>query len=146
MSDVPELIESIDVEIEQIDKINTPYSDGVAGRRENYNHVVRKTKITLPAQVVFGKTPSDEAITLFKSQLGPDEAIRGYMIMRFQDLADKGVALKRGDKIVKMGQLVVDLYVSHSTNDPAAHFSSIGGFTLLRVFFNDRNVVGGEAR
>ncbi len=139
------LIEPIEVTIEPIDKTNTQFSGGVNGKREPMNHIARSTAVILNAQVAFGKTMSDEQITQFKTALGPDETIRGYMIFLFKDLKDKGITLKRGDKVTKMGQLDVDLYLSHGTNDPAAHLSAIG-FTLVKVFFNDRNPVGGEAR
>ncbi len=137
MSDQPELIEPIDVIIEQIDKAATPYSSGLAGRREHMGNVQRKTAITLPAQVAFG----DVAMKTKFTQLGPDEQAKGYMVLRFIDLSNKGVTLKRGDKIIKLGQLDVEYFLLHSQGDPAAHFSSIG-FSLLRMFFGDRNPVG----
>lgn len=137
-----DLIEPVKVEIEQLDKVATPVSTGVAGRRDVLNHTVRK-KIVIDAQVVFGKTPSDEQITMFKSQMGADETIRGYMVVRTKDLTALNTKLQRGDKIVKVGDTVFDMFLAHGTNDPSAHFSSIGGFTLLKVFFGDRNPPGG---
>jgi len=133
-----ELIEPINVEIEQIDKDETPYSDGVSGRRENYGSVTRKPKVTIQAQVVFGNT---EQQTKF-SQLGPDEQAGGYILIRYEDMTNLGVVFKRGDKIVKLGQLERELFILHSSGDSAAHYNSIGGFTLVKLFFGDRNPVG----
>ena len=138
MSDIPELIEPINVEIEQIDKTTTVASTGVSGRREFVGNIQRKTKIVLSAQVAFSNT---DMITKF-NQIGPDEQAKGYLVLRFIDLANKGVTLQKGDKIIKLGQLDVEYYLLHGTGDPAAHFSSISGFTLFRMFFGDRNPVG----
>ena len=141
-----DLIEPIDVVIEQIDKTATQFFDGLNGKREPANSIARKS-VTLPAQIAFGKTPSDDQVTFIRTMLGPDETLRGYMIIRKADLVEKGVSLKRGDKLVKVGDLVLEnIFLAHSTNDPSSHFSSIGGFSLLKVFFLDRNPVGGELR
>lgn len=140
-----DLIEPIDVTIAQIDKVATPFHDSISGKREPANTIVRKT-VVIPAQVVFGKTPSDEQLTFIRSMLGPDESIRGYMIVSRKDLNAKGISLKRGDKIVQVGDFPVEVYLAHSTNDPSSHFSSTGTFSLLKVFFIDRNPVGGEMR
>ncbi len=139
MSDIPELIESIPIEIEQIDKDATAFSGGVDGRHETYGNVQRKVKFEIPAQVVFGNT---EQITKFNSMLGPKEQARGYLVLRFIDLENLGKKLKRGDKITKIGNLDGEYFLLHTTGDPAAHFDSIGGFTLFRMFFGDRNPVG----
>jgi len=134
-----ELIEPIDVEIEQIDKDETPFSDGVSGRREHLGTIARKAKVTVQAQVVFGNTQQQ---TKF-SQLGPDEQAGGYILLRYEDLANQGITLQRGDKIVKLGTLDRELYLLHSSGDSAAHYNSIGSFTLVKMFFGDRNPVGG---
>ena len=132
----PPLIEPIDVTIEQIDKTNTRYSGGVSGRREKKNHTVYKAPVTIPAQVVFGSQGQE---TKF-STLGPDEQVAGYLVVRFVDLDAKGIKLKRGDKITSL--LENDLFLLHSTNKPAAQFSSLGAFALARVPFGDRNPIG----
>lgn len=141
MTDIPDLIEPIPVEIQPLDKANTPASTGVAGRREFSGTRKRKTTVILQAQVVFG----DRDIKTKFTQLGPDEQIKGYILVRFKDLKDKGLVLKRGDKITKLGQLNVELFLTHGQGDPAAHFTSIGSggeFTLVRAPFGDRNPVG----
>lgn len=132
----PPLIEPIDVVIAQIDKTNTRYSGGVSGRRESKNFTIFKTPVTIPAQVVFGNKDQE---TNF-SGLGADEQVAGYLVVRFIDLQALGVDLKRGDKITSLSD--EDLFLLHSSNKPAAQFSSLGTFTLARVFFGDRNPIG----
>jgi len=134
-----ELIQAIKVKIEQIDKTATPFSGGVAGRREHMGNIQRKIEITLKAQVVF----RDVSIDLNFSQLGASEKTKGYLVLRMKDLKPKGVTLARGDKIIKIGQLDVEYFLIHTTGDPAAHF--IGkDFTLVRMFFADRDPKGNK--
>lgn len=137
----PKLIEPIQITVEQIDKTETEFSGGLSGRREPLNSVVRKT-VSFPAQVVFGNT---DQITDF-SQLGPDEQSQGYLVVRYVDLKNLGITLRRGDKIVQMGTgngaMAVELYLLHTTDKPGAQFSSLQGFSLARVPFGDRNPVG----
>lgn len=137
MSDVPELIEPVKVLIQPINKTATTYSSGVSGRREIQNYVARKSTVTLDAQVVFGDTNQRPNFT----QLGVDEQVKGYLVLRYKDLQDAATTLQRGDKIIKLGQLDVEYFLLHSKGDPAAHFSSIGGFTLVRMFFADKEPV-----
>lgn len=139
MSDQPDLIEPVTVKLQQIDKDNTPYSAGISGRHEAINYIERKTEVELKAQVVF----VDRKQQLEFHQLGAEEQVKGYCVFRYKDLTAKGVTIERGDKIVQVGQLTGEWYVLHGQGDPAAHFSSIGGFTLTRIFFGDREPVGG---
>lgn len=133
-----DLIEPIAVEIEQIDKDATQYSTGPSGRREPVNQVKRKAKITMEAQVVFGDRDQRGIAT----NLGTDEQVKGYILVRYSDLQAQGVTLQRGDRIVKLGQLPQELYLMHSQGDPAAHFTGIAGFTLVKFHFMDRKPVG----
>jgi hypothetical protein len=133
-----DLIEPINVIIEQIDKSATPFPGGMTGRKFPVNHVVRNEPVTLPGQVVHGDRDQDGNFT----QLGTDEERKGYVLFRYEDINKLNINLKRGDKIIKLGQLETELYFTHSTGDPAAHFTGIGGFTLVRMFFQDRDPVG----
>lgn len=134
MSDVPELIEPITVQFQQINKTATTFSSGVSGRREIQNYVARDAVKTIQAQVAF---PDTDQKPLY-SQMGVDEQAKGYLVLRYVDMQSLGITLKRGDKITKLGNLDVSYFLLHGNGDPAAHFSSIGGFTLLRLFFSDR--------
>jgi type II secretory pathway component PulC len=137
-SDYPELIEPIPILVEIIDKTKTPFSTGVSGKNEIINHVVR-TPIQIMAQVVFGNT--DEIMKM--TQLGADEQIKGYVVLRLRDLELAGKEVKRGDRIVKLKNqsLKTPLYFVHSLGDLFAHFSNIG-MTLTRLAFSDREPVG----
>lgn len=141
--DFPDLIEPVTVTVEPIDKAATPYSTGVSGRREIVNNVVRTT-FDIPAQVVFGNVDQDQKA----SQLGTDEESRGYLIVRPKDLKDRGVTIKRGDRITQFtsddGVVTVlpdPLYFQHSVNDLGAHFAN-SGFSFTRALFTDRNPLG----
>lgn len=133
---INKLIQSVPVVFEQIDKENTQWSGGVSGRREHYNNVVRKTKVTVQAQIVHGNT---QQVSEWQ-QMGVGEHVKGYLVMRLKDI--DSLNLQRGDKIVKLAQLDVEYYLIHSKGDPAAHFPSLGGFTLVRHFFADREPTG----
>lgn len=138
LDDYPELIEPIPIVIERVVKSQTPYSSGVSGKREILNHVVR-TAFTVPAQVVFGNT--DEIAK--STQLGTDEQIKGYVVVRKMDLDGLGQEISRGDRIVRLKDtaLKTPLYFVHSLGDLFAHFTGLG-FTLARVAFSDREPVG----
>lgn len=133
MSDQPTLIEPIAVLFQQIDKAATTFSSGVSGRREIQNYVARTATASIQAQVAFGDADNKPNYT----QLGVDEQAKGYLVIRYKDMAALGITLKRGDKIIKLGNLDVSYFLLHGNGDPAAHFSSIG-FSLLRLFFSDR--------
>lgn len=140
MSDVPELIEPIEVVIKQLDKVKTVQNGGVNGMREIVNAPILSPDIKIQAQVAFG----DSEQLGIMSQLGTEEQVKGYMVLRYADIASLAVKLQRGDRVTKLGQLDVEYYLLHGQGDPAAHFSSIGGFTLTRMFFSDRNPNGGK--
>lgn len=131
--DTPELIEPVKITIQRIDENKTQYSGGISGRREIINHVERLSDVVLDAQVVF----LDAKVKTDYSQAGANEMIQGYCVVRYKDLSDAGVQIKRGDKIVKVGQLDVEYYVTHTQGDAAAHFTS-KNFTLVRIPFSDR--------
>lgn len=134
----PNLIEPVDLVVESINKVQTPYSTGVSGKREIINHVVRE-QFTIPAQVVFSNLDQD----LQNTQLGPSEKAKGYVILKRNDLSAQGKSINRGDRIVKIhGEpLKQILYFIHSVGDLSSHFSS-AGFVFVRIFFSDREPVG----
>lgn len=141
MSDLlnpPPLIEPVTLLIEAVNKMQTPYSTGVSGRRETVNHVVRE-QFSLPAQVVYG----NQAQKMHSSLLGTDEQAAGYALFRLADMKVIGKEPKRGDRIVKINSVDLKqiMYFTHSVGDLASHFSSTG-FTFTLLFFSDREPVG----
>jgi hypothetical protein len=87
----PDLIEPVDLVVETINKVQTPYSTGVSGKREIINHVVRD-QFTIPAQVVFANLDQDMQTT----QLGASEKAKGYVILKRGDLKAQGKQINRG--------------------------------------------------
>ena len=134
----PPLIEPVTLLIEAVNKMQTPYSTGVSGRRETVNHVVRE-QFSLPAQVVYG----NQAQKMHSSLLGTDEQAAGYALFRLADMKVIGKEPKRGDRIVKINSVDLKqiMYFTHSVGDLASHFSSTG-FTFTLLFFSDREPVG----
>ena len=134
----PDLIESVPILIETINKSQTPYSTGVSGKREIINHVVRD-QFTVNAQVVF----ADLFQGMESSQLGPSETAKGYVILRRKDLFDIGKQVNRGDRITQIrGEVLKQLlYFVHSVGDLSSHFSDTG-FAFVRIYFSDREPVG----
>lgn len=137
-SSAPELIEPISITIKRINKTTTVYSDGVDGMSEDFGVVERFDDIVIQAQVSFDNTGQNPVY----QSIGVDEQVKGYLVVLYKDLKNLGIEIKRGDKIVKMGlapnELNVEYYVLHSNGDPAAHFSAIEGFTLVRIPFGDK--------
>lgn len=131
-----ELIESIPVTIEQIDKTATPFPTGISGRKFPVNNVVRKSQIVIQAQVVFGDRDQDGNFT----PMGASEQVKGYMVISLGDLKDAGIKLERGDKIIKIEDGDEELYITHSSGDRSAHIG--GKFGLARIPFQDRQVPG----
>lgn len=135
-----ELISPMTIEIEQIDKDNTPFPSGPSGRKFPVNNTVRSSAFQIPAQVVFGDRDQKGNHT----QLGTDEQKKGYVVLDYNDLKNLGKELKRGDRITKLitkqRVLDVELYFTTGLGDPAAHFD--GEFNLVRMMFSDRDPVG----
>lgn len=133
----PPLIEPVLLVIESVNKVQTPFSDGVMGRREVTNNVARE-QFSINAQVVFANEQNSD-----RTLVGVDENAKGYAIFRRQDLKDLNRDIKRGDRITTIAgqQLTQLLYFVHSVGDLSSHFTSIG-FAYVRVFFTDRDPVG----
>jgi len=124
----PNLLFAVPIEIEPIDKDSTRYSDT---RRESSGRIRRKSTITIQAQV---KWLSEKDFELKRE--GIDEDSVGYVIVRTKDMNTLGVNIKRGDKITKLGDQEVDLYVTRYMF--GAESSSGSSFGLVRYYFSDR--------
>lgn len=129
-----ELIEPVKVHFKQINKQATTYANSITGRRETQNYVAREAQSSIDAQISFSNNSNMPGY----SQMGVDEQANGYILVRYKDMAALGITLKRGDKIVKIGQIDTNYFLLHGNGDPAAHFSGPNQFTLIKLFFSDR--------
>lgn len=126
---LPNLLNPIDIIIKQVDTVNAEF-DHLA--REPINQVERITEFKIDGQVKFFKAGDPEA-----DQAGVDEKVEGYVLLRTKDLTTLNKTINRGDKIIKMGNLVVKYYIVK--NKPGAQYTDQGGFTLIRQYFVDRD-------
>jgi len=67
-------------------------------------------------------------------QEGVDEREMGYLMLRVKDLKAQNKEVKRGDRIVLIGNRPVTFYVARI--DFGSHY--VGDFTLIKVTFVDR--------
>lgn len=137
----PNLLNSISVEIKQIDEDNTVYSNS---RREPANRVKRFAAFKINVQLYIGE------MAMLSSTKGknPNERnlggnildAKGYIIVRKKDLSSKGKTLKEGDKISSYGKIGKEIYCDYYLigKKDAAHYSDIGQCTLEQWFFEDR--------
>lgn len=71
---------------------------------------------------------------------GPRREADGYLLFRASDLETKGITIKTGDKITRIGkQAYLHLYVEELR--PMGHYPDQGGAGLLRADFRDREPV-----
>jgi len=147
---VPNLIHPIKVTFELIDRANTVFD---LYAREPVGQVVRMgespgtgSRIVIKGQIsyYFAGAKKDEP---FYEAGGVTEASVGYISLRFKDMIKAGLVsvsggqytnmiLKRGDRIIQMGKMVVDYYVGGFKD--FAHYPAHDQ-TMLQVNFTDRH-------
>ncbi len=141
---LPNLLNPVVSTIDRIDRTETQW-DSIM--RENINIIRRRPSFDIDAQIVYRKVfvkgsldASDLDGPMGVGLGGAIPNSDGYILVRVHDLALKGLTIndiERGDRITKLAQLDVDYYVVGKR--PAAQYSDQGGFTLVAVFFEDRN-------
>ena len=141
---VPNLQNPIKVDISRIDRTETIWDNVL---RENINIIKRRPGFSIDAQVVYRKVFVKGSLDApdMDGQMGEGLGgavlnSDGYILLRVKDLELKSLTMndiERGDKITKIGQLDTNYYVVGKR--PAAQYSDQGGFTLIAVFFEDRN-------
>jgi hypothetical protein len=141
---VPNLQNPVKVTISRIDISETEY-DPVT--RENINIIRRRPPFNIDAQIVYRKVftkgsmdAADHEGHMGEGAGGVIDDSDGYVLLRVVDLAAQSLTINdiiRGDSVTKLGQLDVDYYVMGKR--PAAHYTDQGGFTMVAVFFEDRN-------
>lgn len=141
---VPNLLNPVRCTVSRIDKNETIY-DPVT--RENINIIRRRPAFNIDAQVVYRKVFTKGSMDTADHEGGQGEGAGGaiadsdgYVLLRTVDLAAQSLTINdiiKGDSITKLGQLDVEYFVMGKR--PAAHYTDQGGFTLVAVFFEDRN-------
>lgn len=124
----PNLIHPIPVIVEQRDLSQTIYDEDT---REPIRQVVRKAEITINAQILWD-FHGDPNATTGGLELGET----GYILAKISELSAAGVSLAFGDRIKKIGDLVVELYITRTR--PMGHYPPMGA-TILRCYFTDRD-------
>ena len=141
---MPNLLNPVTCTISRIDKTETHYDPIL---RENINIIRRRPDFNIQAQVVYRKVfvkgsfdAADHTGQMNEGLGGVVPNSDGYILLRTVDLAFQGLTLNdiaQGDSISKIAQLDVDYYVMGKR--PTAQYTDQGGFTLMAVFFEDRN-------
>ena len=122
------LIHPVPVVVEQILRPSTIY-DGDA--REAVQVVSRKVSTTISGQV---KWSSDMTGNPLKE--GVSEDASGYVLFSIADLNIRSIMISRGDKFTSIGGRASEVYVERT--EPVAHYSDVGGPTLLKAHFGTR--------
>jgi hypothetical protein len=133
----PELIHPVPVTLELLNRAAMAFDadarEGLHGARSTAADVV-----TVEAQIRW--EVKDDPMP---EQVGMRQRSRGYILVRNEDLREQAVVLKRGDRIVQIGEdenaLSVDLYLTGQ--EPIAHYPDQLGATLLKWHFEDRHPV-----
>ncbi len=141
---LPNLLNPVVSTIDRIDRTETQW-DSIM--RENINIIRRRPSFDIDAQIVYRKVFVKGSLDApdMDGQMGEGLGgavlnSDGYILLRVKDLELKSLTMndiERGDKITKIGQLDTNYYVVGKR--PAAQYSDQGGFTLIAVFFEDRN-------
>ncbi len=141
---VPNLLNPVLITIDRIDTTETQYDPIL---RETLNIIRRRPSFNINAQIVYRKVfvkgsldGSDLEGQMGEGIGGTIPNSDGYVLLRIVDLAAKSLTINdvaKGDRIIKLAQLDTDYYVVGKR--PAAQYTDQGGFTLLAVFFEDRN-------
>ena len=126
---LPNLLHPVPIEIEQISRSASIQDDDY---REPVQQAVRGPRVTAPGQV---KWFSDDRS--YPTKAGSESESQGYVLFRYVDLTRLGITLQQADRIVSMGGLAVDVYVTELR--PEAHWPDLGGPGTVKAFFKDRH-------
>ena len=125
----PNLVHPIWVTVDKIDKTQTVYDTDA---REPIRSAAHPVTVRIQAQ----HQPSGaRALEVFPQ--GASDNVTGYILVQRADLTRLSWEPKRGDRITQIGIQVMSNYVVGT--QPAAHYPDQSGYSLLRVFYADRN-------
>lgn len=129
MARYPRLLHSVPVQIEQADRSATVYDEDA---REPVGQVAVSAVVTINGQVKYGSSKQLD----YQSGAGVQENEKGYVLFRQRDLDNASITLRLSDRIVKIGVVDHDAYISRL--EPTAHYAEFGGNTLVKAYFADR--------
>lgn len=122
---VPNLLKPSVLVVESIDKANTIYDRRTRepiGDSQYITYSIKAQRTNVHRQV-----PQFE-------QIGVNEQIRGWFLVRTRDLRRVGWTPRRGDRIIKFGNWDEEVYIVNT--EPQGHYRL--GPTLMRLYFSDR--------
>jgi hypothetical protein len=122
----PRLIHPVPVMVEQFSPSTTRYDEQA---REAVQQAARKPVKTVPGQPRWSMGEALET-----SLLGATIDARGYVLFRRVDLEAQSLVLVVNDRIIRIANEVVDLYIVRL--QPLGHYET--GWTLVRAYFADR--------
>lgn len=125
---IPNLSHPVPIIIRQLDKATTLYDDDY---REPIQQSRRLAAVTIPGQVSWGNDKR-----LVETRGGVELTSTGYVVFRYVDLNGMGITLQLDDRITSMGGVTCDLYIVSFR--PMGHYPDVGGPTLLKALFDDR--------
>jgi hypothetical protein len=124
----PNLLFPIYCHLQLLNRGETLYDEDL---REPIQSESMDQTIILPGQVMWtGQGKLDETAS------GPTEQSDGYVIFKYVDLRMRSVELKREDRIIRLGFVVCDLYITGF--QPIAHWPDLNGPGLLKAMFRDK--------
>ena len=123
----PRLIHPVPIQIKQLDAANT-ITD------EDFREPVMQSKRSV-AKTIMGQVKWWSATGMEFSEGGRSEEYTGYVLFRYIDLSAQSITINNNDKIIKIGNIDYELYVTKM--NPMGFYSNLGP-TLLKVFFLDR--------
>jgi len=131
---IPNLIFPVKVTIEKTDKSAT-VQDHL--RREPINVMSRPSTFIIECQIKWANTATDKDNKTENTQPGVDDGQFGYIVVRTIDRKTKGVTIERGDRIIKLADRDVSLFVTNSTFH--SHNEGTTDFQLEKYWFMDRS-------
>lgn len=135
---IPNLLHPVPVLIQQIDKTDqdTAGGDGTwfdDDFREPVQHVADDPAgaVQVNGQVKWGM--DEQLRTTLSGALAEAD---GYVLFRYVDLEAESIILKQNDRLIRIGKIDTDVYLVGLR--PEGHYTDVGGATLVKAFFKDR--------
>lgn len=137
MSPQPRILHPVPVTIEQVD-VSDQATGGDTFHDDDFREPVQQVDHD-PAFIVDGQPKWGSEDELGTTKGGVASGASGYVLFRFIDLENHPSGpktLKQNDRFTKIGKIDTDVYIVSLR--PVAHWNDIGGATLVKAFFADR--------